>query len=55
MGPSEFLQALLMNAALGAGSEMIIDVAPGVDWTAMAAIVLALQQVRCAAGGDHRR
>lgn len=38
-------KALLMNAALGAGSEMIIDVAPGVDWTAMAAIVLALQQV----------
>ena len=30
---------------LGAGSEMSIDVAPGVDWTAMVAVVLAIQQV----------
>lgn len=38
-------KALIMNAALGAGSEMVIDVAPGVDWTAMVAVIMALQQV----------
>jgi hypothetical protein len=39
------VKALLLNAALGAGSEMLIDVAAGVDWTTMVAIVLAIQQV----------
>lgn len=38
-------KTLIMEATLGAGSEMVIDVAPGVDWTAMVAIVMALQQV----------
>ena len=36
---------MLMNAALGAGSELIIDVAAGVDWTAAIAIVYGIQQV----------
>ena len=39
------MKALIKNAALGAGSEMLIDVATGVDWTAMVAVVLAIQQV----------
>lgn len=34
-----------LQAALGSGSEMVIDVAPGVDWTAMIAILMAVQQV----------
>ncbi|KIZ03225.1 hypothetical protein MNEG_4734 [Monoraphidium neglectum] len=38
-------KALVLEAALGAGSEMIIDVAPGVDWTAIVAIIMALRQV----------
>ena len=37
-----------MNAALGAGSELLIDVAPGVDWTAAVAVVLGIQQVGAA-------
>jgi hypothetical protein len=40
------LLLLLLQAALGSGSEMTIDVAPGVDWTAMIAIIMAVQQVR---------
>jgi hypothetical protein len=35
---------------------MVMDVAPGVDWTAMVAILMAVQQVRCAgstAGGQY--
>ncbi|KAF6262431.1 hypothetical protein COO60DRAFT_1624972 [Scenedesmus sp. NREL 46B-D3] len=32
-------------AALGSGSEMMIDVAAGVDWTAMIAVIMAVQQV----------
>jgi hypothetical protein len=39
-------KALILNAALGAGSEMIIDVAPGVDWTAILACMMAIQQAR---------
>lgn len=42
-----------MEATLGAGSEMMIDVAPGADWTAMVAVVMALQQVGWR-GGVHR-
>lgn len=38
-------KTMILEAALGAGSEMIIDVAPGADWTAMVAIVMALRQV----------
>ena len=38
-------KTLIMNAALGAGSELLIDVAPGVDWTAAVAVVLGIQQV----------
>lgn len=38
-------KTLIMNAALGAGSELMIDVATGVDWTAAVAIVLGIQQV----------
>ena len=34
-----------MNATLGAGSELIIDVAAGVDWTAAIAVVYGIQQV----------
>ncbi|KAK9818123.1 hypothetical protein WJX72_007473 [[Myrmecia] bisecta] len=39
------MQTLIMNAALGHGSEMTIDVAAGVDWTAVLAIVMGIQQV----------
>jgi hypothetical protein len=42
------MKTLIMNAAFGAGSELIIDVAPGVDWTAILAIVVGLKQV-----GEH--
>lgn len=38
-------KTLIMNAALGHGSELMIDVATGVDWTAAVAIVLGIQQV----------
>lgn len=39
------VKTLLMNAALGAGSELVIDVAQGVDWTAALAVVYGIQQV----------
>jgi hypothetical protein len=42
------MKTLIMNAALGAGSELVIDVAPGVDWTAILAILIGLKQV-----GEH--
>ncbi len=42
---ADSLKTLLMNAALGAGSELIIDVAAGVDWTAAIAVVYGIQQV----------
>eukprot|EP00899_Mesostigma_viride_P003156 jgi/Mesvir1/12841/Mv05873-RA.1 len=42
------LKTLIMNAALGHGSEMVIDVAPGVDWTTALAIIMGMQQV-----GEH--
>eukprot|EP00898_Chlorokybus_atmophyticus_P004173 jgi/Chlat1/4757/Chrsp308S00820 len=38
-------KALILNATLGAGSEMTIDIARGVDWTAIIAIVMGVQQV----------
>ncbi|EFN58545.1 expressed protein [Chlorella variabilis] len=38
-------KALIMNAALGGGSEMAVDVAAGVDWTAILACIMAIQQV----------
>jgi hypothetical protein len=45
-GTKEFVRLLLLlQAALGTGSEMTIDVAPGVDWTAMIAVIMAVQQV----------
>jgi hypothetical protein len=37
--------ALIMSAALGAGSEMTIDIASVADWTAILAICVGLQQV----------
>lgn len=40
-----------VQAALGSGSEMVVDVAPGVDWTAMVAILMAVQQVGLVAQG----
>lgn len=42
------LKTMIMNASFGAGSELMIDVAPGVDWTAVLAIVIGLKQV-----GEH--
>lgn len=42
------MKTLIMNAAFGAGSELMIDIAPGVDWTAILAIVIGLKQV-----GEH--
>jgi hypothetical protein len=39
-------KALIMNAALGAGSESTIDVAAGVDCSMMLAVIFGLQQVR---------
>ncbi|PSC74436.1 domain precursor [Micractinium conductrix] len=38
-------KALILNATLGAGSEMVLDVAAGVDWTAIVACMMAVQQV----------
>lgn len=40
--------ALVMNAAFGQGSELFIDVAPGVDWSAILAIAVGMKQV-----GEH--
>jgi hypothetical protein len=37
----QYLQVI----GLGGGSEMIIDVAPGVDWTAICGVMMVLQQV----------
>lgn len=39
------LQTLILNAAFGQGSELLIDVAPGVDWTAIVAVAVASKQV----------
>ena len=39
------VKTLLLNASLGVGSEFTIDVATGVDWTAILAIVIGLHQV----------
>ncbi|KAG0628621.1 hypothetical protein M758_1G040300 [Ceratodon purpureus] len=39
------VQTLILNAALGVGSEFAIDVAPGVDYTAVLAICIGLHQV----------
>jgi len=39
------VKTLIMNAALGVGSEFAIDIAPGVDWTAILAICIGLHQV----------
>ncbi|KAL3697691.1 hypothetical protein R1sor_011767 [Riccia sorocarpa] len=36
---------MILNAAFGAGSELQIDVAPGVDWTAVLAILIGIRQV----------
>ena len=47
--PGHSVKTLLMNAALGAGSELIIDVAQGVDWTGALAVVYGIQQVNPAA------
>ena len=40
------LKTLIMNASLGAGSELEIEIAKGVDWTAILAIILGVKQVR---------
>ena len=39
------LKTLIMNASLGAGSELEIEIAKGVDWTAILAIILGVKQV----------
>ena len=41
-------KALIMNAALGAGSESTIDIAPGVDCSTMLAVVFGIKQA-----GEH--
>eukprot|EP00179_Madagascaria_erythrocladioides_P006819 CAMPEP_0198323628 /NCGR_PEP_ID=MMETSP1450-20131203/11820_1 /TAXON_ID=753684 ORGANISM="Madagascaria erythrocladiodes, Strain CCMP3234" /NCGR_SAMPLE_ID=MMETSP1450 /ASSEMBLY_ACC=CAM_ASM_001115 /LENGTH=108 /DNA_ID=CAMNT_0044027353 /DNA_START=42 /DNA_END=368 /DNA_ORIENTATION=+ len=38
-------KTLILNAALGTGSEMIIDIAPGVDQSTMIAVVMGMKQV----------
>mmetsp|Transcript_1628 Transcript_1628/g.2744 ORF Transcript_1628/g.2744 Transcript_1628/m.2744 type:complete len:340 (+) Transcript_1628:282-1301(+) len=38
-------KTLIMNAAFGQGSEMLVDVAPGVDCSTMLAIIIGLKQV----------
>lgn len=38
-------KTLLLNAAFGIGSEFTIDVAPGVDWTAILAVCIGMHQV----------
>ncbi|KAL2644505.1 hypothetical protein R1flu_012092 [Riccia fluitans] len=45
-------KTLIMNAAFGAGSEMQIDVAPGVDWTAILAVLIGIKQVGKSLAGD---
>ncbi|KXZ45208.1 hypothetical protein GPECTOR_57g498 [Gonium pectorale] len=37
--------AMLLSAAFGGGSEVLLDVAPGVDWTAMVALMIGVKQV----------
>lgn len=39
------MKTLIKNAALGMGSELLMTVAPGVDYTAACAMLLAIQQV----------
>ena len=39
-------KALITSQVVGSGSEMIVDVAPGVDWTAICACMMLVQQVR---------
>lgn len=39
------VKALILGATLGGGSEMIIDVAPGMDWTVILAAMMGVQQV----------
>lgn len=39
------MKALIMTAALGSGSELVIDVAPGMDWTVILAALVGIQQV----------
>ncbi len=39
------VKALIMTATLGGGSEMMIDVAPGMDWTVILAAMMGVQQV----------
>lgn len=38
-------KALIQTAVLGSGSELQMDVAPGVDWTAIVAVLMVVQQV----------
>ena len=37
---------VITSVLVGIGSEMIVDVAPGVDWTAICACMVLVQQVR---------
>ncbi|KAK9792454.1 hypothetical protein WJX73_002275 [Symbiochloris irregularis] len=39
------LKTLIMNASLGAGSELEIEIAKGVDWTAILGIIMGIKQV----------
>ena len=37
---------VITSVLVGCGSEMIVDVAPGVDWTTICACMMLVQQVR---------
>ncbi|KAG2436946.1 hypothetical protein HXX76_006463 [Chlamydomonas incerta] len=42
---SKSMEALIKTVAFGSGSELLVDVAPGADWTAILAVVLGIKQV----------
>jgi hypothetical protein len=39
-------KAMILSQVVGSGSEMIVDVAPGVDWTAVLGVMMCMQQAR---------
>ena len=40
------MQQHLRMQVIGSGSEMVLDVAPGVDWTLICGIMMCVQQVQ---------
>lgn len=38
-------KSLITQQLIGSGSEMIIDIAPGVDWTMVLSVMMLTQQV----------